>query len=107
MEGWGEEAPSKAWSGGECGNVVRQQARQRCPRRSWSSEWGQVRRGLGKVHSDPDSALAPLSGPGFNPWVGKIPWSRKWQPTSVLLPGIFYGLRSYSPWDHKESGMAE
>ena len=55
MEGWGEEAPSKAWSGGECGNVVRQQARQRCPRRSWSSEWGQVRQGLGKVHSDPDS----------------------------------------------------
>lgn len=62
LEGWGEEAPSKAWSGGECGNVVRQQARQRCPRRSWSSEWGQVRQGLGKVHSDPDSALTPLSG---------------------------------------------
>ena len=24
--------------------------------------------------------------PGFNPWVGKIPWSRKWQPTPVFLP---------------------
>ena len=24
---------------------------------------------------------------GFNPWVGKIPWSRAWQPTPVLLPG--------------------
>ena len=23
---------------------------------------------------------------GFDPWVGKIPWSRKWQLTSVLLP---------------------
>ena len=21
----------------------------------------------------------------FNPWVGKIPWSRKWQPTPVFL----------------------
>ena len=21
---------------------------------------------------------------GFNPWVGKIPWRRKWQPTPVL-----------------------
>ena len=21
----------------------------------------------------------------FDPWVGKIPWSRKWQPTPVLL----------------------
>ena len=24
---------------------------------------------------------------GFHPWVGKIPWSRKWHPTPVLLPG--------------------
>ena len=24
---------------------------------------------------------------GFSPWVGKIPWSRKWQPTPVYLPG--------------------
>ena len=24
---------------------------------------------------------------GFDPWVRKIPWRRKWQPTSVLLPG--------------------
>ena len=22
----------------------------------------------------------------FNPWVGKIPWGRKWQPTAVFLP---------------------
>ena len=26
---------------------------------------------------------------GFDPWVGKIPWSRKWQPTPVFLPGKF------------------
>ena len=25
--------------------------------------------------------------PGFDPWVGKISWSRVWQPTPVLLPG--------------------
>ena len=25
--------------------------------------------------------------PGFNPWIGKIPWSRAWQPTPVFLPG--------------------
>ena len=24
--------------------------------------------------------------PGFDPWVGKIPWRRKWQPTPRLLP---------------------
>ena len=28
---------------------------------------------------------------GFDPWVGKISWSRKWQPTLVLLPGKFHG----------------
>ena len=36
----------------------------------------------------------------FNPWVRKIPWRRKWQPTSVFLPGKFHGQRSlmgYSP----------
>ena len=22
---------------------------------------------------------------GFDPWVGKIPWRRKWQPTSVFV----------------------
>ena len=25
--------------------------------------------------------------PGFDPWVGMIPWRRKWQTTPVLLPG--------------------
>ena len=38
--------------------------------------------------------------PGFNPWVGKISWRRKWQPTPVFLPEEFNGLRSlvgYSP----------
>ena len=25
----------------------------------------------------------------FNPWVRKIPWSRKWQPTPVFLLGKF------------------
>ena len=30
----------------------------------------------------------------FSPWVRKIPWSRKWHPTSVFLPGKFHGQRS-------------
>ena len=37
----------------------------------------------------------------FNPWVRKIPWRRKWQPTPVFLPGEFHGQRSlasYNPW---------
>ena len=41
----------------------------------------------------------------FNLWVGKIPWSRKWQPTPVFLPGKFHGQRNlvgYSAWGRKE-----
>ena len=30
---------------------------------------------------------------GFDPWVGKIPWRRAWQPTPVFLPGESHGLR--------------
>ena len=40
----------------------------------------------------------------FNPWVRKISWRRKWQPTPVLLPGKSHGQRSlmgYSPWGWK------
>ena len=28
----------------------------------------------------------------YNPWVGKIPWRRAWQPTLVFCPGEFHGL---------------
>ena len=31
---------------------------------------------------------------GFDSWVGKIPWRRKWQPTPVFLPGESHGQRS-------------
>ena len=48
--------------------------------------------------------------PGFNPWVRKIPWRRKWQSTPVFLPGKSHGQRSlvgYSPWVCKESDTTE
>ena len=57
--------------------------------------------------SDKDSACHCLRC-GFDPWVGKIPWRRKWQPTPVFLPGESHGQRSlggYSPWGRKESDM--
>ena len=38
-------------------------------------------------------------GPGFDPWVRKNPWRRKWQPTPVFLPGRSPGRRSL-PWGH-------
>ena len=30
---------------------------------------------------------------GFNPWFGKIPWRRAWQPTPVFLPGESHGQK--------------
>ena len=47
---------------------------------------------------------------GFDPWVGKISWSRKWQPVFNILaweipwteePGV------YGPWCHKEPDVIE
>ena len=43
----------------------------------------------------------------FNPWVRKMPWTRKWQPTPVLLPGESHGqgnLAGYSPQGRKRVG---
>ena len=44
---------------------------------------------------------------GFNPWIRKIPWKRKWQLTPVFLPGKSHGQRSLagpSPSGHEELG---
>ena len=41
---------------------------------------------------------------GFDPWVGKFPWRRKWLPTPVFLPGKSHGQRSlagYSAVGHR------
>ena len=35
---------------------------------------------------------------GFDPWVGKIPWRRAWQPTPVFSPGE-------SPWTEEPGGL--
>ena len=47
---------------------------------------------------------------GFDPWVGKIPWRRAWQPTPVFLPGESHrqgSFSGYSPWGRKESDTTE
>ena len=46
----------------------------------------------------------------FAPWVRKICWRRKWQPTPVFLPGKSRGQRNlagYSTWDCEELDMTE
>ena len=40
----------------------------------------------------------------FDPWVGKIPWGRKWQPTPTFFCRKFHGQRSlvgFCPWGHE------
>ena len=47
---------------------------------------------------------------GFNPWLGKNPWRRAWQPTPVFLPRESHGQRSmvgYSPQGVTESNTTE
>ena len=49
-----------------------------------------------------------MQGTWVLPWVGKIPWRRKRQPTPVFLFGKFHGQRilvSYSPWGPKTIGQ--
>ena len=41
---------------------------------------------------------------GFDPWVRKIPWRRKWQPTPVFLLG---NPTDRGPWQATVHGIAE
>ena len=87
------------------------------PREGWG--WWQVFPSSGFVANQGQQLLWWLRGwsiclqcgrPRFDPWVGRIHWRRKWQPTPVLLPGEFHGRRSLggcSPQGHKESDTTE
>ena len=60
----------------------------------------------GSVVKNPP-AKAGDEGYKFDPWVRKIPWSRKWQATPILFSGESHGQRSlagYSPWGHERVG---
>ena len=62
------------------------------------------------VVKDPSANAGDVRRWGFDPWVRKISWRRKWQPTPVSLPGKCHGQRSlvgYSPWGCKKSDMTE
>ena len=69
---------------------------------------------VARQHSFPISLMAqwerirlPSKRCRFDPWVGTIPWRRKWQPTLVCLAGKSHGQRSlvgYSPWGCERVG---
>ena len=60
--------------------------------------------------SDGKASARNAGDNGFDSWVRKIPWRRKWQSTPTLLPGKSQGRRSligYSPWGCKKSDTTE
>ena len=76
---------------------------------SWALEVSASLEGLPRCLSGKESSCQ-CRRPGFDPWVGKIPWRRKWQLTSVFLPGESHEQRSladYSPEGHKELNTTE
>ena len=69
----------------------------------------QSRTQLKRLSSSSSSSLQCWR-PRFDPWMGKIPWRRKGQPTPAFLPGKPHGQRSlegYSLWGRKESDTTE
>ena len=67
---------------------------------------------LPRWHSSKESACQcrRQSRCGFNPWVRKIHWKKKWQPISVFFSGKFHGQRSlvgYCLGGHKETWLSD
>ena len=67
--------------------------------------WNQGNGSLPHEHLGWERICLQCRRPGFDPWVGKIPWRKERLPTPVFWPGEFHGL--YSPWGHKESDMTK
>ena len=68
--------------------------------------WGFPGGTSGKEHS---CQCRRLKRGEFDPWIRRISWRRKWQPTPVLLPDKSHGerrLMGYSPWGCTEPDTA-
>ena len=64
-----------------------------------SLNWTESGKPLGFSYgSDSQESHLQCRRPGFDYWVGKIPWRRMWQPTPVFLPGE-------SPWTEEPGGL--
>ena len=74
---------------------------------AWNAEYWNAFPG-GASGKEPACQCRRLKRCGFDPWVGKSPGRRAWQPTPVSLPGESRGQRSlagYSPQGGRESDM--
>ena len=65
---------------------------------------------LDSVAQNPPDIARDAGESGFDPWVRKISWRKKWQAIAEFFPGKHHGQRNlvaYSPWGCKESDMTE
>ena len=80
---------------------------------SWIQSWDCIKHYIGASQVTLLAQNPPASAGdrhGFNPWVRKIPWNRKWYLTPVFLPRKCHAQRSltdYSPCGFKESDITE
>ena len=58
-----------------------------------SKNWGFLAAAGGASGKEPSCQFRRHKRRGFDPWVGKIPWKRAWQPTPVFLPGESCGQK--------------
>ena len=80
-----------------------------CCRRMGHERWSGPRSRASLV-AETVKNLPECRKPRFDPWVEKIPWRRKWQPTPVFLPRKSYGqtsLAGYGPLHCKELDTTE
>ena len=70
----------------------------------WAFPGGSVVKNLPTKAGDTRDSLSLCR---LEPWVRKIPWRRKWQPTPVFLPGKSHGKGGYGLQGHKELDTAE
>ena len=82
------------------------------PRPTWVPNSNMYKKGLGSYFKENFAGGSVVKNPPtksrrhwFDPWIGKTPWRRKWQPTPVLLSAEFHGERSLV--GHKKLYTAE
>ena len=61
---------------------------------------------LGSLMAKMVKNLSAVQEPGFDPWVGKIPCRKEWQPTPVFLLGEFHG-QGLQPMGSQRVGQTE
>ena len=67
-------------------------------RAKWASKWCTMGLQVALVVKNLPANPGDISGSGFHPWVGKIPWRRKWQPNSSILAWRV-------PWTEEPGGL--